>query len=112
MVQPGVVAAVTISELSMRLLLIELCLRRGAQPLCGVLDPFRTIGRMSVVFSSPLALNDSGRLANMALFQYLGKLLVYAPVIKAAIMRRGFICTSLTGVTSGTMRLATTRTSV
>ena len=31
-------------------------------------------------------------------------------MIKAAIMRRGFICTSLTGVTSGTVRFATTGT--
>ena len=32
---------------------------------------------------------------------------VCAPVIKAAIMRRGFICTSSTGATSGTIRLIT-----
>ena len=31
-------------------------------------------------------------------------------MIKAAIMRRGFICTSLTGVTSGTISLAATGT--
>ena len=46
----------------------------------------------------------------MVLSQNLDRLSVYAPMIKAAIMRRGFILTSLTGVTSGTIRLATTGT--
>ena len=77
---------------------------------CGNPDPSRTIGRMSVVFSSLLVLRNSGKLANMALFQYLDRLSVYAPVIKAVIMRRGFICNSLTGVTCGTVRLTTTGT--
>ena len=45
---------------------------------------------------------------NMAPFPFLDKLLVYVPVIKAAIMRRGFICSSSSGVTRGTIRLTTT----
>ena len=56
---------------------------------------------------SPQALNDSGGLANMALSLYLDKLSVCAPVIKAVIMRRGFICISSIGVTSETIRLST-----
>ena len=50
----------------------------------------------SVVFSSPLAP-----------FPFLDRLLVFDQMIKVATMRRGFICTSLIGVTSGTIRLAT-----
>ena len=64
----------------------------------------------SVIFSSPLALSDSGESINMVHSLYLDKLLVYVPVTKAAIMRRGFICSSLSGVTSGTIRLTTTGT--
>ena len=103
MVQPGVVEAATISVLLTKYFLTVPCRRRRAPHHCGDQDPSRTIGRMSVVFWSHLVLRNSGKLANMALFQYLGKLLDYAPMIKAAIMRRGFICTSLTGVTSGTI---------
>ena len=47
------------------------------------------------------------KVKSMVLSLYLDKLSVYVPMIKAAIMRRGFMCTSLTGVTSGTIRLAT-----
>ena len=64
----GVVAAVTISVLSMKYLLIVPCLRRRAPHHCGDLDPFRTIGLMSLVFSSPLALSASGESINMVLF--------------------------------------------
>ena len=78
--------------------------------LCGDPDPYRTIGRTSVVFLSPLALNDFGKWTNMAPFPFLDKLLVYVPVIKAAIMKRGFICISLIGVISGIIKLTTTGT--
>ena len=108
MVKLGVATAVTISVLLMRLLLIVFCLRRRALHRCGVPDPFRTLGRMFVVFLSLPVLSASGRWASTVLSLHLDKLSVYAPMIKAAIMRRGFICTSLTGVTSGTTRLATT----
>ena len=37
------------------------CLRRRAPHHCGDPDPYRTIGRTSVVFLSPLALNDLGK---------------------------------------------------
>ena len=103
MAQPGVVAAATISVPSMKYLLTVLCLRRGAPHHCGDPDPSRTNGRTSVVFLSSLALNVFRKCTNMVHFPFLDKLLVYVPVIKAAIMRRGFICTSLTGVTSGTI---------
>ena len=46
----------------------------------------------------------------MALFPVFDKLLVYVSVIKAAIMRLGFICTSSIGVISGTIKLTTTGT--
>ena len=110
MVPLGVVAAETMSVLLMKCLLIVLYLRRRALHHCGGPVPSRTIGLTSVVFLSTLALNGSGGVANRALSLYLDKLSVCAPVIKAAIMRRGFICTSLIGVTSGTIRLATTGT--
>ena len=97
MAQLGVVAAATISVLSMKYFLTAPCLSR-------------TIGRTSVVFLKPLALNDFGKSTNMAPFPFLEKLLVYVPVIKAAIMRRGFICISSIGVISGTNKLTTTGT--
>ena len=53
MVQLGVVAAVTISVLLMKPLLIALYLRRRAPHHCGDLDPFRTIRRMYVVLLKP-----------------------------------------------------------
>ena len=37
----------------------------------------------------------------MASFPFLDKLSVHVPVIKVAIMRRGFICSSLIGKTNG-----------
>ena len=55
----GVVADATISVQSMKLLLIVLCLRRGASHHCGDSDPSRIIGLMFVDFSNHLALNDS-----------------------------------------------------
>ena len=54
------------------LLLIVLS-RRRALPLWGP-DPSRTTGLMSVVFANSPVLNVSGKLANMSLFQYFGKL--------------------------------------
>ena len=104
--QLGVVAAVTISVLLMRLF-ADCALPTLAAPLhCGVLEPSRTIGRTVFVlmFTALLKVNK------MVLSLHFDKLSVYVPVIKAAIMRRGFICTSLTGITSGTIRLATTGT--
>ena len=75
------------------------------------LDPFWTIGRMSGVFWSHLVLRNFGKLANMAPFPFLDKLSVCAPMMKAATMKRGCTCISSIGVTSGTIRLATTGTS-
>ena len=49
----------------------------------------------------------SGKLVSMVLSLYLDKLSVYVPVTKAAIMRRGFICTSLIGTISGIIKLTT-----
>ena len=46
----------------------------------------------------------------MAPFPLLDKLLVDVQVIKAAIMRRGFICILLIGVIIGTIKLTTTGT--
>ena len=78
--------------------LIVLCLRRRLPTPVG-----------SWIHSEHLGvLSASGRWISMVLSLHFEKLSVYAPMIKAAIMRRGFICTSLTGVTSGTTRLATT----
>ena len=105
-------AAATMSVLSMKYFLTVPCLRRRAPHHCGDADPSRTIGRTSVVFLSPLALNDFGKWTNMAHSLSLDKLLVYVPVIKAAIMRRGFICTSSIGTTNGPGRHTTTGTSV
>ena len=107
MLQLGAVAVVTISVLLMKPLLIVLCLRRRGPHHCGDLDPFWTIGRMYVVFWSHLVPRNYGKWTNMDHFPFLDKLSVSAHMIKAAIMRRGFICTSLTGVTSGNTRLAT-----
>ena len=53
MAQPGVVAVATILVLSMKYFLTLRCLRRRAPHHCGDPVPYRTIGRMSVVFSSP-----------------------------------------------------------
>ena len=53
-----VVAAETISVLSMKCFLTLPCLRRWAHR--GDPDPSRTIGLMNVVFSSPLTLSASG----------------------------------------------------
>ena len=86
------------------------CLRCRSLHHCGDLDPYRTIGRTSVVFLSHPALNDFGKWTNMAPFPFLDKLLVYVPVIKAAIMRRGFMCISSIGTTKGTIKLTTTGT--
>ena len=52
MAQPGVVAAATISVLSMKYFLTVSCLRRRAPRPCGDPDPSRTIGRTSVEFSN------------------------------------------------------------
>ena len=57
----AVVAAATISVLSMKYFLTVPCLRRRAPHPCGDPDPYRTIGRTSVVFSSPPALNVFGK---------------------------------------------------
>ena len=46
----------------------------------------------------------------MAPFPFFDKLLVYVPVIKAAIMRRGFICISSIAVIRGTIKLTTSGT--
>ena len=46
----------------------------------------------------------------MVPFPFTDKLLVYDQVIKAVIMRRGFICISSIGITNGTIRLTTTGT--
>ena len=46
----------------------------------------------------------------MAPFPFLDKLLVDVQVIKAAIMRRGFICISSNEIKSGTIKLTTTGT--
>ena len=56
------------------------------------------------------ALSVSGKLVSMVLSQNLDRLSVYVPATKAAIMRRGFICTSLIGTTSGIIKLTTTGT--
>ena len=109
MAQPGVVAAVTISVLLTKYFLTVPCLRRRAPHHCGDPEPSRTIGLPSVVFSTP-ALSVSGKFVSMVLSQDLDKLLVYVPATKAAIMRRGFICTSLIGTISGIIKLATTGT--
>ena len=57
----GVVAAVTISVLSMKYFLTVPCRRCRAPHRCGDLDPSRTIGWTSVVFSSKPALNVFGK---------------------------------------------------
>ena len=51
--------------------------------------------------------SDSGKLVSMVHSLYLGKLSVYVPATKAAIMRRSFICTSLIGTISGIIKLTT-----
>ena len=57
----ALVAAATLSVLSMKYFLTVPCLRRRAPHHCGDPDPYRTIGRTSVVFLSLLALNDFGK---------------------------------------------------
>ena len=66
---------------------------------CRDPDPFRTVGRTFVDFLSHPVLSASGRGLSMVLSHFFDKLSVCAPMIIAAIMRRGFICTSLTGAT-------------
>ena len=68
MVQLGDVAVVTISVLLMKPLPIVLCLRRRAPHHCGDPDPSRIIGRMSVVFLSPPALNDFWKVSKHGAF--------------------------------------------
>ena len=57
MARRGVVAAVTMSVLSMRSLLIAPCPRHRAPHHCGDPDPFRTIGQTSADFSNHRVLN-------------------------------------------------------
>ena len=110
MERPGVVAATTTSVPSMKCSLIVPCLRRRAPHHCRDLDPSRTIGQASVDFSNHLALNDSGKWVSMVLSQYLGKLSAWDQMTKPAIMRRGYIYTSLIGIKSGLGRHTTTET--
>ena len=77
---------------------------------CGDPDPSRTIGRTSVVFISLLAPIDSGKWVSMVHFPSRGNPLVYVPPTKAAITKRGFICTSLIGTISRIIKLTTTGT--
>ena len=104
MVQHGVVAAVTVPL--MRLLQIVLCLRRRAPHRCGFQNhPEQLGGRLC--FSHAPRFSALQEVNKMVLSVYLHKLSVYVPMIKTAITSRGFICTSLTGETSGTIKLAT-----
>ena len=75
----GVIAAVTISVLLMKPLLIVLCLRHGAPHRIGDPDPSRTIGLTYVVFSSPLALSASEESTNMVSFPFLASSLDLRP---------------------------------
>ena len=58
MAQLGVVAAATISVLSMKPFLTVPCSRRPAPHHCGDPDPSRALGLTSVDFSNRLALSD------------------------------------------------------
>ena len=98
MAQPGVVAAATISVPSMKSFLTVPCLRRQAPHPCGDPDPFQTIGRTYVVFSTSLALSASGRSRRMVPFPSFGKLLAYDQMIKFAtqrlVLRSMLVCTT------------------
>ena len=100
MVKFGVAATVTISVLQIESFVdCALFAPLGWAPRrCGVLDPLS---------STPVS-QRFWKVNKHVLSLHLDKFSVCAPMIKAAIISRGFICTSLTCVTSGTIRLATT----
>ena len=85
----------------MKPLLIVPCLRHRSTPnnwadVCG--------------FLKQPALSASGRSRNIVPFLSLGKLFAYDLMIKAAIMRHGFIYISSIGTTNGTIKRTTTGT--
>ena len=77
----GVVAAATMSVLSTKCLLILPCPRLWSPHRCGDPNQSRTVGRSSVVFLTPIALNF-WKVNKHVAFSFLGKLLVYDQVIK------------------------------
>ena len=83
MVQLGAVAVVTISVLLMKPLPIVLCLRRRAPHHCGDPDPFRTIGGCLWFSEATWFSEILESLQTWRFFQYLDKLLVYAPMVKS-----------------------------
>ena len=83
--------AKTTSVLLTKHLRIVPCLRHRAPHLCGVLDPFRTIGQTSADFSNHRVLTAFGKCISMVHSPFQGKRLVYAPPIKVAITKHGFI---------------------
>ena len=111
MAQLGVVAAATISVLSMKCFLIVPCLRRRAPHHCGDPDPSRTIGRTSVVFLKHLGSQRFWKVNKHGAFSIHRKALGLRPNDQKLPSRNvasfGFL---LIGATNGPIKLTTTGT--